>query len=75
MKLQRVYVDTSVIGGCFDQEFAVWSEALLHDFADGVFSPVTSILVQAEIDLAPAFVQQKYAELLLTKPAVLDVNL
>lgn len=74
MKLQRVYVDTSVIGGCFDQEFAVWSESLLHDFAGGVFSPVTSVLVQAEIDLAPIFVQQKYAELLGMKPEILDVT-
>jgi hypothetical protein len=29
MKIQRVYVDTSVLGGCFDVEFAQWSLALV----------------------------------------------
>jgi hypothetical protein len=66
MKIQRVYVDTSVVGGCFDKEYSVWSEALLRDFAEGTFQPVTSTVVQAEIDLAPVFVQEKYAELLST---------
>lgn len=74
MKLQRIYVDTSVIGGCFDQEYAVWSEGLLQDFVAEVFSPVTSVVVQAEIDLAPPFIQQKYAELLGMNPEVLDVT-
>lgn len=31
----RVYLDTSVIGGCFDDEFEVWSNALLRDFRSG----------------------------------------
>jgi len=25
MHKQRIYLDTSVIGGCFDKEFAEWS--------------------------------------------------
>ena len=32
MKIQRVYIDTSVIGGCFDGEFAPWSNSLMKDF-------------------------------------------
>ena len=32
---QRVYIDTSVIGGCFDQEFAEWSNRLFKDFKQG----------------------------------------
>jgi hypothetical protein len=32
VKKLRVYLDTSVIGGCFDREFAVWSKALDADF-------------------------------------------
>lgn len=28
----RIYVDTSVIGGCFDAEFVTWSDALMRDF-------------------------------------------
>ena len=29
---QRVYIDTSVIGGCFDSEFKEWSNKLFDDF-------------------------------------------
>ena len=28
----RVYIDTSVIGGCLDEEFAVWSLKLFDEF-------------------------------------------
>lgn len=36
MKKLRVYVDTSVIGGCFDDEFAAWSNGLVQDFEVGL---------------------------------------
>ena len=71
MKKQRVYIDTSVIGGCFDSEFAAWSNGLMQDFAQGNFLPVTSRLVSTEIKAAPAAVQAKYAELLTLKAEVL----
>ena len=29
---QKVYIDTSVIGGCFDSEFEEWSNILFDDF-------------------------------------------
>jgi hypothetical protein len=29
MERSRIYVDTSVLGGCFDSEFAVWSNGLI----------------------------------------------
>jgi hypothetical protein len=32
MKLSRMYLDTSVIGGCYDEEFAAWSNGLMKDF-------------------------------------------
>ncbi len=28
----RVYIDTLVIGGCFDEEFNEWSNKLFDDF-------------------------------------------
>ena len=74
MKIQRVYVDTSVIGGCLDSEYAVWSEGLMRDFSNRIFRPVTSDVVQAEIDLAPVPIQQKYADLLGMKPELLTVT-
>jgi hypothetical protein len=35
MHKQRIYIDTSVIGGCFDEEFAEWSNKLFDEFIEG----------------------------------------
>lgn len=32
---QKVYIDTSVVGGCFDTEFEKWSNLLFDDFKSG----------------------------------------
>jgi hypothetical protein len=64
MKRQRIYLDTSVIGGCFDPEFAPWSTGLMRDFREEYFVPVVSELVAAEVGQAPEFVQGLYKELL-----------
>ena len=63
MKVQRVYIDTSVLGGCFDVEFAQWSNALLNDFRSGRLKPVVSDVVEAEVEDAPNVVQAIYVEL------------
>lgn len=64
MNVARVYIDTSVIGGCFDAEFAKWSNGLMKDFRLGHFKPVISDLVTAELRNAPDQVKRKYAELI-----------
>lgn len=74
MKIQRVYTDTSVIGGCFDSEFALWSNALIRDFRDGRRVPVLSDLTTAEIADAPPNVQAVYADLLALSPALLALT-
>lgn len=63
MRVLRIYLDTSVIGGCFDPEFAPWSNGLMQDFRSGVFHPVISEVVAAEARLAPEPVRAVYAEL------------
>jgi hypothetical protein len=50
MKLQRIYLDTSVFGGCFEQEFAGWSLGLLQDVENGLFRATTSEIVALEKD-------------------------
>ena len=35
MKIMRIYVDISVIGGCFGAEFAPWSRGIMQDFRLG----------------------------------------
>jgi hypothetical protein len=53
MKRLRIYVDTSVFGGCFDAEFESWSNALMDDFRAGRFRLVVSDVTAAEVALAP----------------------
>lgn len=65
MKKLRIYVDTSVVGGCFDAEFQLWSNAIMEDFRQGRFALVLSDITAAEIQPAPRAVQRLYAELLL----------
>ena len=74
MKIQRIYIDTSVIGGCFDPEFAEWSNGLLQDFRNGTFQPLLSEVIGAEIEDAPDEVQVVYAELIALNAEVLTVE-
>ena len=64
MKVQRVYIDTSVLGGCFDAEFARWSNGLMKDFRLGNFKPVVSEVVATEIENAPENIQRVFADLI-----------
>jgi len=64
MKIPRVYVDTSVLGGCFDKEFSRWSNGLMEDFRAERFVPVLSDLLAAEVSRAPAPVRAVHADLL-----------
>jgi len=74
MKVLRVYTDTSVLGGCFDPEFEVWSKGLLEDFRRGRFRPVLSEVTAAEVIPAPEPVRDVYAELLALGAEVLPVT-
>jgi hypothetical protein len=51
--IPRVYVDTSVIGGCLDEEFGTYSERLADDFDQGRFRAVISDVTLAEMETAP----------------------
>jgi len=64
MKKVRIYIDTSVIGGCFDEEFKPWSDGLIQDFKSGRFKPILSDVVAAEVVDAPEPVRMKYDEIL-----------
>ena len=74
MKQLRVYLDTSVVGGCFDEEFEHWSNALVSDFRTGRCLPVVSDLVGAEVDVAPIQVREKFTELLALGAELLSIS-
>ena len=50
---QRIYVDTSVIGGIFDDEFKEWSIRLLEEFRMGKSILVLSDITLQELEGAP----------------------
>lgn len=74
MKAQRVYIDTSVLGGCFDPEFARWSNALIEDFRAGRLKPVISEIITAETADAPPAVRELLADLLTLTPETLIIT-
>lgn len=59
----RIYVDTSVFGGCFDPEFELWSTRLMHLFHIGKYTAVVSDISQFEIGFAPNHIRQVLSEI------------
>lgn len=59
----KVYTDTSVIGGCFDDEFKVWSKALFNEFIIGTKQVMLSDLTLQELDLARQEVREKVKDI------------
>jgi hypothetical protein len=58
MKRLRIYLDTSVFGGCFDDEFSTESLNLFAEIKRGKFIPVISDTTLAELKPAPAKVRR-----------------
>lgn len=63
MKQLRIYVDTSVFGGCFDSEFESESRALFQMARDGIVKILVSDITDKELSLAPPIVKAEYNSL------------
>ena len=55
----RIYIDTSVIGGCFDEEFSEWSIRLFDDFINGKKIAVISDVTLEELEEAPVKIKNQ----------------
>lgn len=66
MKILRVYADTSVFGGCFDEEFAEPSRAFFDQVRTEMFRLVVSDTLLREMRDAPAAVRSLLTELPVT---------
>lgn len=64
MKKLRLYLDTSVIGGCFDKEFEKYSSQLVDDLKDNKVIALISEVIAAEISKAPPRVQDVLEQIL-----------
>jgi predicted nucleic acid-binding protein len=67
----RVYADTSVYGGVFDDEFSVPSRRFFQKVRDGRFSLVISALVKDELEQAPVEVRAWFNDYRMTAETVL----
>lgn len=63
-KTIRIYADTSVFGGVFDDEFTVPSRTFFEVVREARFTLVTSELVRQEIAAGPADVRQVLEDIL-----------
>ncbi len=54
----RIYVDTSVFGGCFDPEFEFWSNRLIALFKNGKHNAVISEVSEFELNFVPPQVKK-----------------
>ena len=70
----RIYIDTSVLGGCFDSEFATWSNGLIDDFRAGRLIPVLSDVTAAEAVEAPELVRELHQEMLGLAGSLLTIT-
>ena len=50
MKLLRIYIENSVIGGYFDEEFKEYTRKLFQDFKNKKYKPIISSHVIAELE-------------------------
>jgi predicted nucleic acid-binding protein len=64
MKTFRVYADTSVFGGVYDDEFKQPSLTFFEQVKSGQFVLVTSAVVQDEMVAAPPTVRRFFEEML-----------
>jgi len=55
---QRLYIDTSVFGGYYDEEFSEFTKPLIERLQKGEFKLLFSIVTQDELTFAPGNVKQ-----------------
>lgn len=73
MKKLRIYMDTSVIGGKFDEEFKERTNKLFAEIKEGKFIPCISSIVSREIEQAPAKII-KFFSGFLQECEILEIN-
>ena len=64
MKLMRIYIDTSVVGGYFDEEFMEATGIFFSMLRIKRFVPLISDILAEEIGEAPQQVQDLLAEII-----------
>jgi predicted nucleic acid-binding protein len=58
MKKQRIYLDTSVFGGYYDDEFKEFTKPLFERINNGEFTIIFSTMLETELEFAPEKVRK-----------------
>jgi predicted nucleic acid-binding protein len=74
MKPLKIYLDTSILGGYFDDEFATESKILIDQCIQGKFIILLSEVVLEELRLAPDEVKDKLMLLPQDKIEILKIT-
>jgi predicted nucleic acid-binding protein len=77
---QRIYIDTSVVGGYFDEEFSVETILFFDTVKKGQVTIILSDLLEAELLRAPEFtktllksIPEEYKENVRISPAAIEL--
>lgn len=70
----RLYLDTSVFGGCFDAEFKEMTLPLFNEIRSGVHKIVISNITLEELDTAPPEVKKLIDEISFTQKEFVQIN-
>ena len=62
VKIPTLYLDTSVIGGRFDEEFKIATRELFRQADLGLYQLFVSVVTESEIQNAPAEIQKFFIE-------------
>ena len=74
MKKIKIYLDTSVIGGCFDEEFMDYSNKVIDNINNGLYQGVISEITITELIEAPEDIRKKYEEINKENLTILYTN-
>ncbi|MEQ8239521.1 MAG: hypothetical protein RIA69_09935 [Cyclobacteriaceae bacterium] len=55
--IKKVYIDTSVVGGYFDEEFEFWTKIFFESVKKNEFQIVISDILTEELKYAPEFIR------------------
>ena len=71
---QRLYIDTSVFGGYFDDEFAEFTRPLFNRLQNGEFRLLFSTVTQDELNPAPEKVKELVRDLKIENTEFIETN-
>ncbi|MCX6267158.1 MAG: PIN domain-containing protein [Bacteroidetes bacterium] len=71
---QRLYIDTSVFGGFFDEEFAEFTKPLFERLQKGEFKLLFSTVTQEELALAPDQVKKLVENIKIENTEFIEAN-